>query len=240
MAEQTSRSRQPTARWSSTRRRRTATRGARSSSSRRRSASTTTSERDARLADAGYHAVAPAMFHRAGGGARRLHDFAAVIPLFEGVTDDGILMDIDAAIGHLRQRGLRRRPHRHRRLLLRGARDVSRRRSTARSVRRVGFYGGGIVTKGHLPFEPLVDGVADDAHAVAGAVRRRGRVDPGRRRRGAPHRARRSAPVDTEVVRYEGAQHGFHCDVREDHYDADAAADAWQRTLAWFDTHLAR
>ncbi len=191
-----------------------------------------------RAADAGYHAVAPAMFHRAGGGTADYTDFAAVIPLFEGVSDDGILEDVDAAIGHLRSAGF--------------ADDrigivgfcfggrvtflVAARRALGASV---GFYGGGIVSKGHLPFEPLVDEVPtmrtpwlglfgdedasipiDDVEALRAALA--------------------NAPVDAEVVRYEGAQHGFHCDVREDHYDADAAADAWQRALAWFDAHLAR
>ena len=46
------------------------------------------------------------------------------------------------------------------------------------------------------------------------------------------------APVDTEVVRYADAEHGFHCDVRGA-YNADAAADAWTRTLDWFARHLA-
>jgi carboxymethylenebutenolidase len=45
------------------------------------------------------------------------------------------------------------------------------------------------------------------------------------------------APVAHEVVRYPGAQHGFNCDQRPS-YDREAAADAWQRTLAWFATHL--
>ena len=48
-----------------------------------------------------------------------------------------------------------------------------------------------------------------------------------------------SVGPDTEVVRYADAEHGFHCDVRES-YHADAAADAWQRTLAWFAAHLSR
>ena len=47
----------------------------------------------------------------------------------------------------------------------------------------------------------------------------------------------RAAPVDTEVVRYADAEHGFHCDVRAD-YHAEAAADAWGRTLAWFAKYL--
>jgi carboxymethylenebutenolidase len=43
--------------------------------------------------------------------------------------------------------------------------------------------------------------------------------------------------VDAEIVRYPGAGHGFHCDMRSD-YNADAAADAWQRTLGWFERYL--
>ena len=57
-----------------------------------------------RFADAGYHAVAPHLFHRAGGGTAPYGDFAKVIPLYEGLTDEGILMDVDAARAHLRRR----------------------------------------------------------------------------------------------------------------------------------------
>ncbi|MDQ1431833.1 MAG: carboxymethylenebutenolidase, partial [Actinomycetota bacterium] len=49
-----------------------------------------------RFATAGYHAVAPALFHRAGGGTAGYDDFAKVMPLFEGVNDDGILSDVDS------------------------------------------------------------------------------------------------------------------------------------------------
>jgi carboxymethylenebutenolidase len=48
-----------------------------------------------------------------------------------------------------------------------------------------------------------------------------------------------SAPVATEIVRYADADHGFNCNDRASVFNATAAADAWQRTLAWFDTHLA-
>jgi carboxymethylenebutenolidase len=40
------------------------------------------------------------------------------------------------------------------------------------------------------------------------------------------------------VVRYADAEHGFHCDARPS-YNPSAAADGWDRTLAWFDIHLA-
>jgi carboxymethylenebutenolidase len=46
-----------------------------------------------------------------------------------------------------------------------------------------------------------------------------------------------AAKVETEVVRYADAGHGFHCDKRDD-FRPDAAADAWERTLDWFASHL--
>ena len=45
------------------------------------------------------------------------------------------------------------------------------------------------------------------------------------------------ASVDTEIVRYSDAEHGFHCDARDSYHEA-SATDAWQRTLQWFDTRL--
>ena len=61
-----------------------------------------------RFAAAGYHAVAPAFFHRAGGGTAPYDDFTKVMPLFDGVTDDTILADVDATLGHLEGRGFER------------------------------------------------------------------------------------------------------------------------------------
>jgi carboxymethylenebutenolidase len=46
------------------------------------------------------------------------------------------------------------------------------------------------------------------------------------------------AKVDTDIVRYPEAGHGFHCDQRPD-YRAEDAADAWRRALDWFSSHLA-
>src|SRR6187397_829153 len=54
-----------------------------------------------RFADASYHAVSPALFHRAGGGTAPYDDFNKVLPLFEGLTDPGIVMDVDTARQHL-------------------------------------------------------------------------------------------------------------------------------------------
>ena len=47
-----------------------------------------------------------------------------------------------------------------------------------------------------------------------------------------------NAPVPTEVFRYPEAGHGFHCNDRPEHFSPEAAADAWQRTLDWFDRYV--
>jgi carboxymethylenebutenolidase len=190
-----------------------------------------------RFAAAGHHAIAPALFHRAGGGTADYGDFAAVIPLFEGVTDDGILADVDATLEHLHGAGFAD-----------GAIGIvgfcfGGRVTFLAAARRaigagVGFYGGGIANKGALPFEALIGesstlrtpwlglfGDEDGSIPVADVE--------------ALREALRSAPVATDIVRYPGAQHGFHCDARPENYDAGASADAWARTLAWLDAHLA-
>ena len=46
------------------------------------------------------------------------------------------------------------------------------------------------------------------------------------------------ADVDTSIVRYPEADHGFHCDARDAYHEA-SATDAWQHTLEWLDAHLA-
>jgi carboxymethylenebutenolidase len=46
------------------------------------------------------------------------------------------------------------------------------------------------------------------------------------------------AGVEHEIHIYDGAGHAFFNDTRQS-YDADAAQDAWTRTLEWFRSHLA-
>ena len=190
-----------------------------------------------RAAEAGYHALAPALFHRAGGGTADYGDFGAVIPLFEGVSDDGILMDVDAALTHLRTAG-QADPAIGIVGFCFGGRVtflVAARRAIGAAV---GFYGGGIVSKGALPFEPLVGevpalrtpwlglfGDEDASIPVTDVEVLRAALD--------------DAPVEAEVVRYAGAQHGFHCDARPGNFHAEVAADGWRRALEWFDGHLA-
>jgi len=190
-----------------------------------------------RLAAAGHRAVGLDIFHRSGGGTAPYDNFEKVLPLFEGLTDAGLLDDIDAACSHLRDAGFAD-----------GAIGIvgfcfGGRTTFLAAVRRalgasVGFYGGGIVTGRFPQFPPLVDessalqtpwlglfGDADQGIPIEDVEHLRATLDA-------------QTTVAHEVVRFAGADHGFNCDQRPS-YHADAAKDAWQRTLAWFGSHLA-
>jgi carboxymethylenebutenolidase len=188
-----------------------------------------------RFADAGFDAVAPYFFHRAGGGTAPYDDFAKVIPLYEGLTDDGILIDLDAAFAHLSTLG-----HEPAAVGVVGFCFGGRVTFLAAARRAfgaaVGFYGGGLVTPRFPQFPALVGeattlrtpwlglfGDEDGSIPVEDVETLR--------------TALVSAPVPTEIVRYGGAEHGFFCNERPS-YEGEASADAWVRTLDWFDRHL--
>jgi carboxymethylenebutenolidase len=189
-----------------------------------------------RIAEAGHIGLGLDIFHRSGGGTAPYDDFAKVLPLFEGLTDDGLLMDIDAARSHLNEAGI---DDAHIGIV---GFCFGGRTTFLAAVRRalgasVGFYGGGIVTARFPQFPPLVDdsasiqtpwlglfGDADESIPVDDVEQLRATLDG-------------KASVAHEVVRYPGAQHGFNCDQRPS-YNPTAAADAWERTLDWFGSHL--
>jgi len=189
-----------------------------------------------RFAAAGYHAVAPALFHRAGGGTAPYDDFAKVMPLFEGVTDDTILADVDATLGYLEKRGFERSKIGIVGFCFGGRVSflVAARRALGAAV---GFYGGGIAAAGGLPFAPLIGEASSLRTPWLGLF---GDLDRGISVESVDElrTALGEAPVPAEIVRYAEAEHGFHCDARAS-YHAESAADGWSRTLAWFETHLA-
>lgn len=189
-----------------------------------------------RIAAGGHRSIGLDIFHRSGGGTAPYDDFEKVLPLFEGLTDEGLLDDIDAARSHLREAGIG---------------DASTgivgfcfggRTTFLAAVRRplgaaVGFYGGGIVTGRFPQFPPLIDesaalqspwlglfGDADQSIPIPDVERLRATLDE-------------RSTVDHDIVRFPDAEHGFNCDQRPS-YHPEAAADAWQRTLAWFGRHL--
>ena len=189
-----------------------------------------------RFAAAGYHAVAPAFFHRAGGGTAPYDDFAQVMPLFQDVDDDGILADIDATLAHLEAHGFDRS-----RIGIVGfcfggrvTFLVAARRALGAAV---GFYGGGIAAAGGLPFPPLIGESSSLQTPWLGLF---GDLDQGISIESVEElrTALSDAPVAADIVRYPDAEQGFHCDARPS-YPAVWAADGWRRALEWFDTHLA-
>jgi carboxymethylenebutenolidase len=189
-----------------------------------------------RFGTVGYHAIAPDLFHRAGGGTAEYGDWDAVMKLFGSVTgDDAVLADIDATLAHLHTAGF---ADEHIGIVgfCFGGRVTFMTSLEHALGAAVGFYGGGIVTARFPQFPPLVERSAslrtpwlglfgdEDASIPIEDVEQL-------------RSALKAAPVETEIVRYADAKHGFHCDVRAD-YHPEAAADAWQRALDWFARHL--
>jgi carboxymethylenebutenolidase len=187
-----------------------------------------------RFAAAGYHAMAPHIFHRAGGGTAPYGDFEKVLPLFEGLTDAGILTDIDATLARFADHGVTAE-----RVAIVGfcfggrvTFLVAARRKLAAAV---GFYGGGIVTPRFPQFPSLIGEVPAMRTpwlGLFGDLDGSIPVDDVERLRAELERA----AVGHEVVRYEAAGHGFHCDERPE-YEPAAANDAWARTLEWLERH---
>lgn len=188
-----------------------------------------------RFAAAGFDAVAPTFFHRAGGGTAPYDDFAQVIPLYEGLTDDGILIDLDAAFAHLEGLG-----HHRDAIGLVGFCFGGRVTFLAAARRTfgaaVGFYGGGIVTPRFPQFPALVAETTSLKAAWLGLFGDEDGSIPVEDVE-ALRVALRDAPVEADVVRYASSEHGFFCDERPS-FDPVASEDAWKRTMAWFDQHL--
>jgi carboxymethylenebutenolidase len=190
-----------------------------------------------RAAAAGYHAVAPDFFHRSGPGAVvEYGKFEKVMEFFQDLGSDvGILADADAALTYLHGAGFTDDKIGIVGFCFGGRVSflVALRHALGAAV---SFYGGGIVTARFPQFPALVDEVASLHTPWLGLFGDQDAsipVDDVERLRG----ALASAAVDTDIVRYPDAGHGFHCDQRPD-YRADDAADAWGRALDWFQSHI--
>jgi carboxymethylenebutenolidase len=190
-----------------------------------------------RAAEAGYHTVAPHLFHRTG-APKLAYDFSLVTSHMEALNDQAILGDLNAVFEYLAKLGW-------------GAPQIGAigfcfggRIGFLLATERplggvVSFYGGGIVSPrfAHLP--PLVDRAADLKAPWLGLFGETDDtipledVDRIRNELG----ANTSVAHDIEV--FEGAGHGFHCDARPDHFEPGAAKQAWQRAIEWLETHLA-
>lgn len=190
-----------------------------------------------RFAESGYHVVAPHLFHRTGSPTYGYDDFTVVIPHILALSDKGQLADVRAALDHLRRAGWDDRQIGIVGFCM-GGRTTFLVAGHEALGAGIGFYGGGIVTGRTEDMPALLDlvpgirtpwlglfGDADPSIPVEEVERLRDALNAG-------------ADVDTSIVRYPEAEHGFHCDVRDAYHEA-SATDAWERTLAWLDAHLA-
>jgi carboxymethylenebutenolidase len=187
-----------------------------------------------RLADAGYTAVAPALFHRIGSPVFDYGDFEKVMPAMQALRADDIRVDLSAAFDHLSGLGLSGRHAGVVGFCMGGT--VALLAGAERPLgAAVTFYGGG-VTQGRFGFEPLVEVAPRLLSPWLGLF---GDLDQGIPvdQVEALRAAAAGASVDTEVVRYAEATHGFNCDDREAYHEA-SATDAWARTLGWFDRYV--
>jgi carboxymethylenebutenolidase len=188
-----------------------------------------------RLAAAGYLAIAPAFFHRTGSPVLDYGDFEHVMPNMAGLSADGLANDVSAAIDWLDGEGVAPTGRGIVGFCMGGT--VALWAGTAFEFgAAVTFYGGGVL-EGRFGLPALVDAAVQLRCPWLGLF---GGQDQGIpvEQVDALRTAAEGAPVDTEVHLYPDAGHGFNCDDRDAYHEA-SATDAWGRTLAWFDTHLA-
>lgn len=177
-----------------------------------------------RLAGAGYAALCVDLLS-AQGGTAALTDPAGAPTVLADTPVDTLLADLRAGI------------------------DELGRRAPGAKVGVVGFcFGGGMTWQllqageprvlaaipcyGPVPEQPDFGGVTAAVLAVFAGLD--GRVNEGRERAEA---ALRAADVTYWIRTFEGADHAFFNDTGP-RYNADAAAQAYDRMLAWFGTHL--
>jgi carboxymethylenebutenolidase len=189
-----------------------------------------------RLADAGWHAVAPALFHRQGAPVLAYDDLASVMPVMGQLTAEGITNDLNATFEHLEAAGFSAARTGIVGFCMGGGVTFY-----AATLRRLGaavtFYGGG-VTAGRFGLPSLVDLAPDLQSPWLGLY---GDLDQGIPTSDVEQlrHATEDASAPTEIIRYAEAEHGFNCDDRPAVFNQAAATDAWGRTLNWFDRHLA-
>jgi carboxymethylenebutenolidase len=189
-----------------------------------------------RFSAAGYKAVAPHLFHRSGDAVIPYDDMQAVMPHMGALTREGLDADVDATLGHLAGAGFSGDKVGIVGFCLGGSVVMLAAARHALGA-AVTFYGGGVAT-GRFGMPPLIELAPDLKTPWLGIFGDADQSIPTDQVE-ALREAAKKASVPTEVVRYPEAQHGFHCDARDSYHEV-SAKDAWQRTLAWFDAHIAK
>ena len=188
------------------------------------------------LAENGWYAVAPTLFHRLETTVFGYDDLAPVMPAMKSLNRADIDADLDEVFAHLVTQGFG--PKRCGIVGFCMGGSVALHTAATRELGgAVTFYGGGL-GESRFGFPPGVELAAQLKTPWLGLY---GDLDPmiPVDQVESARIAAAKCGVPSEVVRYANGQHGFNCDDRPAVFDADIAADARKRTLAWFSAHLA-
>jgi len=186
-----------------------------------------------RLAEHGYVALAPELFHRTGHGVELGYtDMSQVMPHFSRLTNDGIAMDVAAGLA-----ALRADPHvDESRIGVIGfcvggfATFLAAERTDAAAF--VAFYGGGILrARPGLALEPLLEHADQIRRPLLLVFGGQDQSIPAEDVKAIGDRLTSLGKAHTIVTLPEGG-HGFACDDRAAYHQA-SSDEAWQITYAW-------
>ncbi len=182
-----------------------------------------------RVAAEGYVALAPDLFHRGGKGrTARYDDLPKALELMGALRDDEIVADLANAIAYLERQGGVKTGRIGITGFCMGGR-VSFLAACAlpdKITAAVPYYGGGIpIDRTAALRAPVLAFFGDDDPFIPMDQVEKLKAEAAR------------LGKQVEVVVYPGAPHGFFCDER-DSYRPAAAADAWEKTKAFFKRHL--
>jgi carboxymethylenebutenolidase len=188
-----------------------------------------------RFAAAGWHAIAPDLYHRVGSPVLDYTDLPGATAAARTLTSMDILDDLDAGLKWLADTGTAVDRCAVVGFCLGGSVALAAAAHFPLGA-AVTFYGGGIVEGrfGEQPGLELARRLQTPWLGLFGDQDARIPVDEVE----ALRVAAATAQVPTEVVRYPDAGHGFHCDARPSAYRQRAARDAWSRTLTWLEAHI--
>lgn len=192
-----------------------------------------------RLAKEGYVALAPDYFDRAGDPAP-LADIQLIRPIVAAATYEQVMDDTDAAVRFLKRKRYADRQEFAITGFCWGGAVVWMAAARNRAFKAGAAWYGRLVSPEAGAFG------AEDGRPwpvdIAGSLRCPVLGLYGAEDKGIPKEqvdAMRAAltasgnPSHSDIIVFEGAQHGFHADYRAS-YKADAAKDGWARMLAWF------
>ena len=188
-----------------------------------------------RVADAGYLAVAPHVFHRTGDPVIAYDKMQEVIPHIMNLSREGIEADLKACLEYLAGEGFSGRQ-----VAIMGFCMGGTIAFFAGAQWKLGaaitFYGGGIV-QGRFGLPTLLEMVPDLETPWMGNY---GDMD-----QSIPltevevlRRAVSATGTPLEVNRYPDADHGFHCNDRSAYHEA-SSKDAWPKVVRFLDSHVA-